>query len=82
MFSIIRAIVGEIGKRLGDDLREGKMTLPLIHALRSAAPAQRDVVTSAVRDGSGDFETVVRIVTENGSLEYSRALGRTGGEQC
>jgi len=66
--------IGEIGKRLGDDLREGKMTLPLIHALRSAAPAQRDVVTSAVRDGSGDFETVVRIIAENGSLEYSRAL--------
>lgn len=64
----------EIGKRLGDDLREGKMTLPLIHALRSAAPAQRDVVTAAVREGSGDFATVVRIVAENGSLEYSRAL--------
>ncbi len=41
----------EIGKRLGDDLREGKMTLPLIHALRCAAPAQRDFVTAAVRDG-------------------------------
>ena len=65
---------GEIGKRLGDDLREGKMTLPLIHALRSAAPAQRDFVTAAVREGSGDFTTVARIVTENGSLEYSRAL--------
>ena len=50
------------------------MTLPLIHALRCAAPAQRDFVTAAVRDGSGDFTTVARIVTENGSLDYSRAL--------
>ncbi len=64
----------QIGKRLGDDLREGKMTLPLIHALRNAAPAQRDLVTSAVREGRGDFATVARIVTENGSLDYSRAL--------
>ncbi len=66
----------EIGKRLGDDLREGKMTLPLIHALRCAAPAQRDFVTAAVREGRGDFSTVARIVTENGSLDYSRALAQ------
>lgn len=65
-----------IGKRLGDDLREGKMTLPLIHALRCAVPAQRDFMTAAVRGGRGDFSTVVRIVTENGSLEYSRAQAR------
>ncbi len=72
----------EIGKRLGDDLREGKMTLPLIHALRCAAPAQRDFVTAAVREGRGDFTTVARIVTENGSLEYSRALAAAGSEQA
>ena len=72
----------EIGKRLGDDLREGKMTLPLIHALRSAAPAQRDFVTAAVREGRGDFSTVARIVTENGSLDYSRALAQREGNNA
>ena len=66
----------EIGKRLGDDLREGKMTLPLIHALRCAAPVQRDFVTAAVREGRGNFTAVAQIVTENGSLEYSRALAQ------
>jgi octaprenyl-diphosphate synthase len=48
----------DIGKRLGDDLREGKVTLPLIHALRSAAPEQREVVVRAVRDGDGDFKAM------------------------
>ena len=72
----------EIGKRLGDDLREGKMTLPLIHALRSAAPAQRDFVTAAVREGRGDFSTVARIVTESGSLDYSRALAQGEGSNA
>jgi octaprenyl-diphosphate synthase len=64
----------DIGKRLGDDLREGKMTLPLIHALRSALPVQRELVATAVRDGGGDFGAIARIVADNGSLAYSREL--------
>lgn len=64
----------EIGKRLGDDLREGKVTLPLIHALRSATAAQREVMTLAVREGGGDFAAVARIVSDNGSLLYSTTL--------
>jgi octaprenyl-diphosphate synthase len=66
----------DIGKRLGDDLREGKMTLPLIHALRSALPAQRETVAAAVRSGGGDFGAIVRIVADNGSLAYSRELAQ------
>jgi octaprenyl-diphosphate synthase len=61
----------DIGKRLGDDLREGKVTLPLIHALRSAAPDQRELVVQAVREGHGDFEAIARIVADNGSIAYS-----------
>jgi octaprenyl-diphosphate synthase len=64
----------EIGKRLGDDLREGKVTLPLIHVLRSAAPEQRELVVRAVRDGNGDFEAIARIVADNGSIAYSGRL--------
>jgi octaprenyl-diphosphate synthase len=64
----------DIGKRLGDDLREGKMTLPLIHALRSALPGQREMLATAVRDGGGDFDAIARIVADNGSLAYSREL--------
>ena len=66
----------DIGKRLGDDLREGKVTLPLIHALRSAAPEQRELVARAVREGNGDFSAVARIVSDNGSIAYSRTLAQ------
>jgi octaprenyl-diphosphate synthase len=62
----------EIGKRVGDDLREGKATLPVIHALRQANPGQRAQVEQAIRDGRGDFTEIARIVHVHGSIEYAR----------
>jgi octaprenyl-diphosphate synthase len=62
----------EIGKRVGDDLREGKATLPVIHALRQADPAQRAQVEQAIRDGQGDFVQIARIVHLHGSIDYAR----------
>ena len=58
----LRRRTEEIGKNVGDDLREGKPTLPLIIAMRSASAEQRELVVRAVRDGDGDFEAIVRIV--------------------
>ncbi len=66
----------DIGKRLGDDLREGKVTLPLIHVLRNAGPEQRELVVRAVREGNGDFCAIARIVTDLGSIDYSGRLAR------
>jgi octaprenyl-diphosphate synthase len=65
-------LVEDIGKRLGDDLREGKVTLPLIHAMRSAPPAQQTAIEAAVRDGGGDFQQIAAIVQSSGSLRYVR----------
>ncbi len=64
--------VDDIGKRLGDDLREGKVTLPLIHAMQTANEAQRHLIESAIRDGGGDFAEIARIVHANGSISYVR----------
>ncbi len=64
--------IAEIGKRLGDDLREGKVTLPLIHALRLASPRDRAKIEHAIRDGGGDFDQIATIVRGNGSLSYVR----------
>ena len=64
--------VEDIGKRLGDDLREGKVTLPLIHAMATASKAQKSAMETAIRDGGGDFEEIAQIVQANGSIAYVR----------
>jgi octaprenyl-diphosphate synthase len=64
--------VDELGKQLGDDLREGKATLPLIHALASSAGSERKLIEDAVRDGGGDFAAIATIVRAVGSLQYAR----------
>jgi octaprenyl-diphosphate synthase len=63
----------EMGKNLGDDLREGKATLPLIAAMKRAAPANRDLIRVAIEQGSVDaLEAIVGIVRETGALEVAR----------
>src|SRR5258706_7087259 len=63
-----------IGKSLGDDLAEGKPTLPLIHALRAGSPAEQAVVRRAiVGGGPDDFGAVLQAIRRNGALDYPRA---------
>jgi octaprenyl-diphosphate synthase len=65
--------VGELGKNLGDDLREGKVTLPLIAAMRRGTPEQREVVRHAVETGAvGELAAIMAIVRETGALEVAR----------
>jgi octaprenyl-diphosphate synthase len=66
------------GKPSGNDLREHKVTLPLIAALPRMTPAQRAVVNALFASpvpGDGDIAEVVGIVTECGGLEYARRKG-------
>jgi octaprenyl-diphosphate synthase len=72
--------VEDIGKRLGDDLREGKVTLPLIHAMRRADHGQRQRIEQAICAGGGDFAEIARIVQAQGSIAYVR--GRAGDESA
>ncbi|MCU0951239.1 MAG: polyprenyl synthetase family protein [Burkholderiaceae bacterium] len=64
--------VDDLGKQLGDDLREGKATLPLIHALAGTTGNDRAMIESAIRDGGGDFVAIGKLVQANGSLQYAR----------
>lgn len=58
-----------IGKNLGADLREGKVTLPVLYAMELASAADREMIREAIRKGDGDFEAISRIVVGCGALQ-------------
>jgi octaprenyl-diphosphate synthase len=65
----------KMGKNVGDDLAEGKPTLPLIQVLRTGSTAQRALVEDAIRNKSAEnLPEVVAAVQDCGALEYSREL--------
>src|SRR4030095_10754157 len=63
-----------IGKNVGDDLAEGKMTLPLIHALANGTAEDAAVIRHAVAGGGRtDFAPVIAALDRTGALAYARA---------
>ncbi len=73
----------EIGKNLGDDLAEGKPTLPLIRALQVGTPAQVEVIRNAIGGGGlADFTPVLSALRETGALEYARACAEEESRQA
>ena len=67
----------ETGKNLGDDLAEGKPTLPLIYAMRAGNAAEREVVRHAIEHGGkADLEGVVAAIHRVGALDYAREQAR------
>ncbi|AGA31872.1 Octaprenyl-diphosphate synthase / Dimethylallyltransferase / Geranyltranstransferase (farnesyldiphosphate synthase) / Geranylgeranyl pyrophosphate synthetase [Thioalkalivibrio nitratireducens DSM 14787] len=62
------------GKRMGDDLAEGKPTLPLIQALRIASPEGQTLIRGAIESGGRDHvDEILAIVRDSGALDYARA---------
>ena len=63
----------EMGKNLGDDLREGKATLPLIAAMQRGTLEQGALIRHAIETGAvSELESIVAIVRQTGSLEVTR----------
>ena len=63
----------EMGKNLGDDLREGKVTLPLIAAMRRGRPEQRALIRHAIETGAlEELDRISAIVRETGALEVAQ----------
>src|SRR5882762_5741792 len=73
----------ERGKNLGDDLAEGKPTLPLIHALKHGNESQRMAIRRAIEQGGLEqLEPVVAAIEATGALDYTACLARTELEQA
>lgn len=66
-----------MGKNVGDDLAEGKTTLPLIHAMANGSDEERQLIRQAIRKGGLDeLPKVLEIVERSGAIEYTMAKAR------
>ena len=70
-----------LGKNVGDDLREGKPTLPLIYVLEHGSDSEKAMVRAAIENGGidqthPDFNTILTAITSGGALEYMRQLAQ------
>lgn len=66
------ASADELGKNLGDDLAEGKATLPLIYAMQQANPKDKELIRNAIVEGGLDqLEKITAIIEATGALEYT-----------
>ncbi|HEY1724773.1 MAG TPA: polyprenyl synthetase family protein [Steroidobacteraceae bacterium] len=71
------------GKNLGDDLAEGKPTLPLIHALQQCQPARTALIRDVIRDGGRErLDEIMAAIEETGGLEYTERLARSEADQA
>lgn len=64
----------EMGKNVGDDLAEGKPTLPLIHAMQTSSPEQSQLIKQAIENANGmdHLQEILDIMKQTGSLDYAR----------
>ncbi|MBN3724491.1 polyprenyl synthetase family protein [Burkholderia sp. Ac-20379] len=66
-----------MGKNAGDDLREGKPTLPLIHLLEHGTPEQQTLAREAIEQGGTDrFDTIFDAITRSGALDHTLECAR------
>jgi octaprenyl-diphosphate synthase len=67
----------ELGKNLGDDLAEGKPTLPVIYALANAPAAEAARLREAIENGGiDDLDQITRLIETSGGLEYTAGMAR------
>ncbi|MFT5311592.1 MAG: octaprenyl-diphosphate synthase [Paraglaciecola sp.] len=74
----------EMGKNVGDDLAEGKPTLPLLYAMWHAKPEQSAMIREAIEQGNGmsNFQGIMHTMQETGALTYTKQLALNAAQQA
>ena len=74
----------EMGKQAGDDLAEGKPTLPLLHAMWNSSGEDADLIKNAIEkaDGMAHFDRILNIMKTKGSIEYAREMANMESEKA
>ncbi|EIW88176.1 octaprenyl-diphosphate synthase [Alishewanella agri BL06] len=69
-----QADAAELGKNIGDDLAEGKPTLPLLHALKLGNERQQQLIREAITEGNGmqHFTEIMAALEQTGAFDYTR----------
>jgi octaprenyl-diphosphate synthase len=77
------ASVEELGKNLGDDLAEGKATLPLIYAMENGTASDKALIRKAIREGGLDqLEAISTIINSTGALQYTAQCARQAADSA
>lgn len=73
----------DIGKNVGDDLREGKPTLPLIYLMQHGSSAERELVRTCIENGDEQhFSEILGAITASGALDYTRQAAEKSASQA
>ena len=71
----------ELGKNLGDDLAEGKPTLPLIYAMENGSESDRQLIRKAIEDGGRDkLDDIQAVIESTGALQYTAARAQEAAD--
>lgn len=67
----------ELGKNIGDDLAEGKPTLPLIYTMQQGTESQRQLIRHAIEQGDIEqLDQIIKAIESSGAIDYTARLAR------
>ena len=73
----------DMGKNVGDDLAEGKPTLPLIYAMKHGTEAQADMIREAIEKGGLEqIEAITETIHSTGALKYTQEVAQKEADQA
>ena len=72
-----------LGKNLGDDLAEGKPTLPIIYAIKNSSPTERKIIQTAIENGDlAKLAIIQEIIESTGAIKYTSMRAQEAAEKA